>query len=107
MNKRGCKITLDDHIGLTLPDELISLAPILDNLVWSGCLLQGTFPKDIAECTGLVKLVLDHNCLSGSIPLGLTNCLSLAVLDLSHNRLVGAIPPELGQACTALENLAF
>ena len=107
MNKRGCKITLDDHIGLTLPDELISLAPILDNLVWSGCLLQGTFPKDIAECTGLVKLVLDHNCLSGSIPLGLTNCLSLAVLDLSHNRLVGAIPPELGQACTALENLAL
>ncbi|GFP86557.1 serine/threonine-protein kinase bri1-like 2 [Phtheirospermum japonicum] len=77
----------------------------LSHLDWSGNQIAGSLPASLANCTGLIELILPENSISGEIPSSFGLLKSLQRLDLSQNRLSGWIPFELGGMCGSLVEL--
>ncbi|XXG89819.1 hypothetical protein AAC387_Pa12g1730 [Persea americana] len=67
--------------------------------------ISGPIPRQIGNCTNLLKLKLNKNGLNGSIPFEVGNLVNLgSILDLSQNFLTGSIPSHL-QKLQKLERL--
>ncbi|KAJ0110358.1 hypothetical protein Patl1_03175 [Pistacia atlantica] len=70
--------------------------------------LSGSLPEDISHYVGfLTALDLSSNKLSGIIPENLANCSYLNTLKLDHNQFTGQIPAQLGQLDDFANNRAL
>jgi hypothetical protein len=58
--------------------------------------LNGTIPRELAECQKLISVKLNDNNLTGNLLGVIGSMTNLAGLDLSKNNLNGSLPPELG-----------
>ncbi|XP_031474660.1 receptor like protein 29-like [Nymphaea colorata] len=80
----------------------------LRRLIISGSNLSGLIPQTIAALSQVQQIDLSGNRLTGPIPPAVGNLTELIVLDLSRNQLTGPLPPELGQLSKATKlDLSF
>ena len=64
-------------------------------VIWAGCGLSGTIPREIAQLSALTYLSLWDNSLSGKLPPEFGSLSALNELFLHHNALSGLPPPTL------------
>ncbi|KAI3872988.1 hypothetical protein MKW92_025137, partial [Papaver armeniacum] len=85
-------------IPASLCNLTVGMMPTLQFLDLFNNQLTGRIPKQLGECSNLLKLDLSTNRLSGSIPVTIGNMISLQILmDLSQNELSGEIPSDFGK----------
>ncbi|KAM3394286.1 hypothetical protein P3S68_003288 [Capsicum galapagoense] len=110
-----------NNLSGSLPQNLGSLLPNIEEIYMSFDNLVGTIPHYISNCSELTILDLSYNkhasrslpnCfgnitsrreihlgsnkLSSNIPASIGNLQDLVVHDLSSNNMVGSLPPEIG-----------
>ena len=86
---KGGRAVLDGMLGR------VELLPRLRVLDLSECLLSGTIPETLGQCSALEVLDLSCNQLTGTVPDALGRCTKLAMLNLQKNRLSDGLPDSL------------
>jgi hypothetical protein len=69
----------------------------------SGNHLNGSIPRDLANCATLQLLILDNNQLSGKVPRTLWTMGQLQSVNLRNNLLTGSLPTRLSSNLVILD----